>query len=75
MRVDSHFLVYCIAIRDRLDTVVGKFAEKQKVVSWLQTFGAMKASDELDDDQVRQLIFDIENCYNAFNDKLNAGGT
>lgn len=55
--------------------MVGKFAEKQKVVSWLQTFGAMKASDELDDDQVRQLIFDIENCYNAFNDKLNAGGT
>ncbi|TNN26278.1 Vacuolar protein sorting-associated protein 28 [Liparis tanakae] len=27
----------------------------------------MSASDELDDNQVRQMLFDLESAYNAFN--------
>lgn len=30
----------------------------------------MKASDELSDEQVRQMLFDLEQAYNAFNRSL-----
>lgn len=33
----------------------------------LQTLSGMSASDELDDSQVRQMLFDLEAAYNAFN--------
>lgn len=33
----------------------------------LQTLSGMSASDELDDNQVRQMLFDLESAYNAFN--------
>lgn len=33
----------------------------------LQTLSGMSASDELDDSQVRQMLFDLESAYNAFN--------
>ena len=36
----------------------------------LQTLGGMQASDELDDGQVRQLLFDLESSYNEFNNIL-----
>lgn len=38
----------------------------------LQTLSGMSASDELDDSQVRQLLFDLESAYNAFNRFLHA---
>lgn len=38
----------------------------------LQTLSAMSASDELDDSQVRQMLFDLESAYNAFNRFLHA---
>ena len=41
----------------------------------LQTLGGMQASDELTDAQVRQMLFDLESAYNAFNRVLhNAWG-
>ncbi|KAM6125777.1 LOW QUALITY PROTEIN: vacuolar protein sorting-associated protein 28 homolog [Pterocles gutturalis] len=39
----------------------------RKVNQWLQTLSGMSASDELDDSQVRQMLFDLESAYNAFN--------
>ncbi len=33
----------------------------------LTTLSSMSASDELDDSQVRQMLFDLESAYNAFN--------
>uniref|UniRef100_A0AAX7T3X8 Vacuolar protein sorting-associated protein 28 homolog n=1 Tax=Astatotilapia calliptera TaxID=8154 RepID=A0AAX7T3X8_ASTCA len=40
---------------------------KDKVSLWLTTLSSMSASDELDDNQVRQMLFDLESAYNAFN--------
>ncbi|CAG8566591.1 2342_t:CDS:2 [Acaulospora colombiana] len=37
-----------------------------KIRNWLITLNAMKASDEINEEQVRQLIFDLDNAHNAF---------
>lgn len=42
------------------------------VLHRLQTLSGMSASDELDDSQVRQMLFDLESAYNAFNRFLHA---
>mmetsp|Transcript_105983 Transcript_105983/g.129271 ORF Transcript_105983/g.129271 Transcript_105983/m.129271 type:complete len:214 (+) Transcript_105983:87-728(+) len=39
---------------------------KKKVQEWLIILNKMKASDELDDDQIRQMTFDLENAYAEF---------
>ena len=63
-------------LRDLVDTMnslsilPSDFEGKQKVADWLQTLNNMSASDELSDTQVRQLIFDLETSYNAFNKML-----
>ncbi|RWS17000.1 vacuolar sorting protein VPS28-like protein [Dinothrombium tinctorium] len=54
----------------RLSLVPADFEGKNKVVEWLATFDTMSASDELSENQVRQLIFDMESAYNAFNKLL-----
>lgn len=56
----------------RMDSVMGKggFVDKAKVTSWLRTLNSMRAIDELDEDQARQLVFDLERCYEAFMSKL-----
>ena len=41
-----------------------------KFKNWLITFNALKASDELKEDQVRQLLFDLDSGYNAFHKVL-----
>jgi len=51
----------------RLTLIPSNFEGKEKVQEWLSTFGSMAASDELSDNQVRQIIFDMESSYNAFN--------
>jgi len=38
----------------------------------LQTLGKMQASDELTDAQVRQLLFDLDSSYQAFNQLLHS---
>ena len=35
-----------------------------------ETLSSMKASDELTDEQVRQMLFDLEQAYNSFNRSL-----
>lgn len=51
----------------RMSTLPSHFEGKKKVDEWLATFNAMAASDELDESQVRQMVFDMESSYNAFN--------
>ena len=42
------------------------FEGKEKGAAWLRTLNGMPASAELDENQVRQLLFDLESSYNAF---------
>lgn len=51
----------------RLTLIPSNFEGKTKVQEWLNSFASMAASDELSDNQVRQIIFDMESSYNAFN--------
>jgi ESCRT-I complex subunit VPS28 len=39
---------------------------KGKVREWLISLNQMKATDELNGDQVRQLLFDLESSYTGF---------
>lgn len=55
---------------NRLSILPSNFEGKQKIAEWLETFNNMSASDELSENQVRQLIFDLETSYNAFNKVL-----
>jgi ESCRT-I complex subunit VPS28 len=52
---------------NRLSLVPSDFEGKEKVQSWIDTFAKMSASDELTDEQARQLTHDLEVSYNAFN--------
>ncbi len=51
----------------RMSSLPSKFEGKIKVQKWLDVLNAMQASDELSEDQVRQMIFDFESAYNDFN--------
>lgn len=55
---------------NRLSLLTSDFEGKKKVSEWLQVLQGMQASDELSESQVRQLIFDLESAYNAFNKQL-----
>ena len=46
------------------------FSGKAKIKNWLITLNGMKASDELNDEQLRQLAFDLEQAYNDFHKNL-----
>eukprot|EP01086_Lenisia_limosa_P000992 TRINITY_DN11777_c0_g1_i1.p1 TRINITY_DN11777_c0_g1~~TRINITY_DN11777_c0_g1_i1.p1 ORF type:complete len:206 (+),score=29.52 TRINITY_DN11777_c0_g1_i1:68-685(+) len=41
-----------------------------KVKTWLVTLNKLQASDELDENQMRQLLFDLETAYNSFHRHL-----
>lgn len=55
---------------NRLSIIPSDFEGKQKVTEWLNTLNSMQASDELSESQVRQLLFDLESSYSAFNKLL-----
>ena len=55
---------------NRLTLVPQDFDGKIKIKEWLDKMGEMQASDELNESQVRQLIFDLESSYNSFNKLL-----
>ncbi|KAJ1632327.1 vacuolar protein sorting-associated [Pavlovales sp. CCMP2436] len=46
------------------------FVAKEKARQWLTVLHAMRASDELDEGQVRQILFDLETGYNEFHRSL-----
>lgn len=52
---------------DRLLMLPEDFEGKLKVQEWLDKLSEMSASDELSEAQVRQLVFDLESSYGAFN--------
>ncbi|XP_072947930.1 vacuolar protein sorting-associated protein 28 homolog [Epargyreus clarus] len=52
---------------DRLAMLPEDFEGKLKVQEWLDKLSEMSASDELSEAQVRQLVFDLESSYGAFN--------
>ena len=43
---------------------------KVKIKNWLVQLNRMKASDELNEEQIRQMLFDLESSYNAFHKSL-----
>lgn len=57
---------------NRLSIINEGFEGKEKVSNWLSTLNSMQASDELSDNQVRQLLFDLESSYAAFNNLLHS---
>ncbi|XP_067833110.1 vacuolar protein sorting-associated protein 28 homolog [Heptranchias perlo] len=52
---------------NRMSNLPPDFEAKDKVDQWLQKLSGMSASDELDDTEVRQMLFDLEAAYNSFN--------
>lgn len=55
---------------DRLTMLPEDFEGKIKVQEWVDRLSEMSASDELSETQVRQLLFDLESSYGAFNKLL-----
>lgn len=49
----------------KLPMLPPEFEAKVKLKEWLSRLSKMRASDELSDEQVRQLLFDLESSYNA----------
>ncbi len=47
------------------------FADRGKIVQWLITLNQMRATEELKEDQARDLAFDIEQAYQGFKETLN----
>jgi len=45
---------------------------KTKIKNWLVQMNKMKASDELNEEQIRQMLFDLESAYNAFHKSLSS---
>jgi ESCRT-I complex subunit VPS28 len=56
----------------RLSLIPENFEGKVRVNNWLEILNSMQASDELNDDQVRQFLFDLESAYAAFNNVLHS---
>ncbi|KAH8915566.1 ESCRT-1 complex, Vps28 subunit [Atractiella rhizophila] len=44
----------------------GEWEGRPKILSWLITLNQMRASDEISEDQSRQMFFDLERAYNEF---------
>lgn len=51
----------------RMSSLPSNFEGRVKVKKWLDNLNAMQASDELSEEQVRQMLFDFESAYNDFN--------
>jgi len=45
---------------------------KIKIRTWLVSLNTMKAADQLNEQQIRQMLFDLESSYNAFHKSLGA---
>lgn len=46
------------------------FPPREKVKQWLVTLNGLRAVDQLDEEQVRQLLFDLEAGYSSFHKSL-----
>lgn len=50
----------------RMSTLPQDHGSREKVKHWIELFTSMKASDELSDDQIRQMTFDLDTAYADF---------
>ncbi len=60
-------------IMSRMSSLPSSFEGSTKVKKWLDELNNMQASDELSEDQARQMLFDLESAYNDFNRFLSQG--
>lgn len=49
----------------------GEFENRGKIIQWLITLNQMRATEELSEEQARELSFDIEQAYQGFKATLN----
>ncbi|KAJ5712032.1 hypothetical protein N7488_006188 [Penicillium malachiteum] len=49
----------------------GDFENRGKIIQWLIALNQMRATEELSEDQARELAFDIEQAYQGFKTTLN----
>lgn len=59
----------------RVQGLASDFEGLVKLRLWLQKLNELRASDTIDDEEARQLIFDLEGAYSAFHRFLSTGGT
>ncbi len=50
-----------------MSSLPSDFDAKLKVKVWLDRLNTMTASEEISDDEARQMAFDLDNAYNVFN--------
>jgi len=55
---------------NRLSILPADFEGKEKIGKWLKTLNEMEANDEITKTQARQMLFDLESSYAAFNNVL-----
>lgn len=48
----------------------GDFENRGKIIQWLITLNQMRATEELSEEQARELAFDIEQAYQGFKSTL-----
>lgn len=58
-----------VKVLNKCETIAPGF-DKAKLQNWLIKLNAMRASEELTDDQVRELLFDLDSSYAAFKSAL-----
>ncbi|GAV06566.1 hypothetical protein RvY_16532 [Ramazzottius varieornatus] len=51
---------------NRLNTLPPNYEGRASVQKWLQNMSKMSASDQFDDNEIRQMVFDLESGYEAF---------
>jgi ESCRT-I complex subunit VPS28 len=51
---------------NNISTLPADFDGKAKVKNWLITINGMKASDEISEEQARQMLFDMERAHTEF---------
>ena len=55
---------------NRLSILPADFEGKEKIGKWLKTLNEMEASDDITKAQARQMLFDLDSSYAAFNKVL-----
>ncbi|KAJ6237371.1 vacuolar protein sorting-associated protein [Anaeramoeba flamelloides] len=55
---------------NKIDKLKPDFDGKVRITKWLKILNTMMASDELSNEQSRQLLFDLETSYNLLNSTL-----
>ncbi|CAJ0758321.1 19314_t:CDS:2 [Entrophospora sp. SA101] len=57
---------------NKMTSLPPEFEGKAKIRNWLITLNGMKASAEIDEEQARQLLFDLEKSHNSFYHSLSS---